>query len=149
MIKIVTLEGEIVGKGRPTFSTRGGVKRAITPAKTRTFEKYVSLMTRQVFKEPFKKPVKVKILVKKKPPKSWSKKKQREAIAGEIAATAKPDLDNYAKSILDGMNGIAWIDDSYIVELLQRKEYAEEDGAEIRISEIEKEPAYPTKKKKK
>lgn len=149
MNKIVKLEGEIVGKGRPLFSSRGGVKRAITPKKTRAFESYVNLMTRQQFKEPFKKPLKVEILVLKTPPKSWSKKKKRLALAGEIAATAKPDLDNYAKSILDGMNGIAWIDDSYIVELLQRKIYAEKDGAIIKISEVDKEPAYPEKRKKK
>lgn len=149
MNKVVKLEGEIVGKGRPYFSTQDGRKRAITPKKTRTFESYVKLMTKQQFKEPFKKPLRVEMLIKKKPPRSWSKKKKRAAIAGDIAPTAKPDLDNYAKSILDGMNGVAWIDDSYVVDLRQQKEYAEEDGALIVITEIEKVPAYPEKRKKK
>lgn len=133
----VELEGEIVAKGRPRFTTRGGFPRAYTPKKTETFEQYVSLMAKQQFKKPYETPVRVQIFIKKKPPKSWSKKRRKEAIGGRIAATAKPDLDNYAKSILDGMNGIAWKDDSYIVELIQRKEYAEEDGATIYVHEEE------------
>lgn len=142
MKKVIELEGEIVAKGRPRFTTRGGYARTYTPKKTKDFESYVELMTKKQFKQPFKNPVRVDILIKKRPPKSWSKKKRTQAILGKIAPTAKPDLDNYGKSILDGMNGIAWIDDSYIVELKQQKIYADTDGAEIHVSEIDKETAY-------
>jgi Holliday junction resolvase RusA-like endonuclease len=142
MKEVIELEGEIVAKGRPRFTTRGGYARTYTPKKTKDFESYVELMTKQQFKQPFEKPVRVDILIKKRPPKSWSKKKQKQAILGNVTPTAKPDLDNYAKSILDGMNGIAWIDDSYIVELKQQKVYADKDGAEIHVSEIDKETAY-------
>ena len=31
------------------------------------------------------------------------------------------DIDNYAKTILDALNGIAWVDDSQIRELRMRK----------------------------
>ena len=142
MVVKVELEGKIVAKGRPKFSTRGGFPRAYTPKKTRDFESYVRMMTKKVFKQPFENPVEVDILIKKKPPKSWSKKRKKQAILGEIAPTAKPDIDNYAKSILDGMNGVAWTDDSYIVELKQQKVYADEDGAEITVEEIDKGTAY-------
>lgn len=37
----------------------------------------------------------------------------------------KPDVDNYAKSVLDACNGIAWEDDSQIVKLTVEKEWAE------------------------
>ena len=37
----------------------------------------------------------------------------------------KPDVDNYAKSVLDACNGIAWEDDSQIVKLTVSKEWAE------------------------
>ncbi|QGH73519.1 MAG: endodeoxyribonuclease [Podoviridae sp. ctDWo9] len=33
----------------------------------------------------------------------------------------KGDVDNYAKSILDGLNGVAWVDDSQIVSVTVRK----------------------------
>lgn len=36
----------------------------------------------------------------------------------------KPDVDNYAKSVLDAANGILWDDDSQIVDLRVTKEWA-------------------------
>jgi len=37
----------------------------------------------------------------------------------------RPDLDNYAKSIMDGLNGFAWKDDAQISELNISKQYTE------------------------
>jgi len=48
------------------------------------------------------------------------------------------DLDNVAKSILDGLNGIAYVDDDQVVELLVRKHKvrcAKEERVEIEIRE--------------
>ena len=36
-------------------------------------------------------------------PQSWSKKKQKMALSGEVKPTTSPDIDNYLKSVLDGM----------------------------------------------
>jgi Holliday junction resolvase RusA-like endonuclease len=38
--------------------------------------------------------------------------------------TVKPDIDNYAKLVLDALNGIAWKDDSQVVEIRVKKMYA-------------------------
>ena len=35
----------------------------------------------------------------------------------------RPDLDNLVKTIMDGLNGIAWSDDSNVVRLVARKFY--------------------------
>jgi Holliday junction resolvase RusA-like endonuclease len=43
-------------------------------------------------------------------------------------ATRKPDLDNLTKTILDALNGIAWVDDAQVVELKATKRFVE-DGA--------------------
>lgn len=42
----------------------------------------------------------------------------------------KPDVDNYAKAILDALNGWLWEDDTQVVGLVIAKEWAEpeEDG---------------------
>lgn len=124
---------EITPKGRPRF-TRSG--RVYTPAATRNFERAVALHARQVVKKPLSKPLEVDITVKKRPPKSWSKKKQKAAIEGRVLPAVKPDLDNYGKSLLDGMNGVAFEDDNQICELRLRKVYAEEHGAVVKIREL-------------
>jgi Holliday junction resolvase RusA-like endonuclease len=38
---------------------------------------------------------------------------------------ARPDVDNFGKSIMDGLNGFAWKDDAQIVDLDTCKRYAE------------------------
>ena len=59
------------------------------------------------------------------PPASWSKKKRAAALAGELYPTTKPDIDNIAKSVGDGANGVVWVDDKQIVDLRVRRRYAE------------------------
>lgn len=138
----VILEGEIVPKARPRTVRKNGRTWTYTPKRTQDFERYVKLQTKATVKQPIEQPLEVDILIKKRPPKSWSEKKQKEAIEGEVAPTAKPDLDNYTKAILDGMDGVAFKDDSYIVKSSQQKIYAETDGAEIKIQEVNKKTAY-------
>lgn len=36
----------------------------------------------------------------------------------------RPDLDNYIKTALDGLSGVAFVDDSQVVEISARKQYA-------------------------
>jgi len=45
---------------------------------------------------------------------------------GRLAKLKKPDLDNLAKGVLDSLNGLAYHDDSQIVELQVRKYHAAE-----------------------
>lgn len=40
----------------------------------------------------------------------------------------KPDVDNYAKAILDTLNGKLWADDSQIFSLYVTKQWAEKDS---------------------
>lgn len=55
--------------------------------------------------------VRVEIHTYKALPKSKPKRIERER------DTSKPDIDNIAKAVLDGLNGIAYEDDSQVVEL--------------------------------
>jgi len=50
--------------------------------------------------------------------------------------TKKPDLDNLTKTVLDALNGLAYEDDSQIVELILRKEYGIIPLIEITIEEV-------------
>ena len=70
------------------------------------------------------------------PPLSWPRKKRESALAGEVPKDSKPDLDNVIKSVKDGLNRVAWLDDRQVVELSATKRYAPEDVLIIRIERI-------------
>lgn len=43
-----------------------------------------------------------------------------------VLAHPRPDVDNYAKAVLDGMNGVVYHDDSQIISLLVTKEWTDQ-----------------------
>lgn len=65
--------------------------------------------------------------------KSWTKKKQKQALSGELKMTSRPDADNLAKSVLDSLNGVAYKDDSQIATLYCYKEYGEQAKTILQI----------------
>lgn len=50
--------------------------------------------------------------------------KPKTAKKTQLFPITRPDLDNYAKAILDGLNGFAWEDDSQVCDLRIGKRYA-------------------------
>ena len=50
-----------------------------------------------------------------------------------LAPTRKPDLDNFAKAILDACNRVLWLDDAQVVELQAQKIYASAVGVHVRV----------------
>lgn len=78
-------------------------------------------------------------------PKSWSKKKQREAV-GQYH-TKKPDIDNLTKGLFDAANGLIWIDDNRVVDMTVFKVYGENPGIELEVEAIDgKEKTTPQEK---
>lgn len=104
------IPGKPFAKQRPRFSRRNG--RAFTPAETISFERQVGIIASEHFREPITGPVRLKIAAVFEPPKSWSKKKTAEHM--NRSHTQKPDLDNVVKAVSDGLNRIAFADDSQI-----------------------------------
>ncbi len=127
-----TIPSAPVPKSRPRFNTNTG--RAFTDDKTRIFENLVSLSygTRHYFDDEY---IRIRMKFKFDVPKSYSKKKKIEALEGKIRPT-KADIDNYIKSVLDGLNGRAFKDDRYVYAVLAEKEYSEEAGIEVTIENI-------------
>lgn len=131
------VDGEPVGKGRPKFSRRGDYVHAYTPKKTSDYEekiKYEFLASNCERVPVYDKgiPIKVDMTIALGIPKSYSKTKREKCRLGLIAPTKKPDVDNVLK-MLDALNGLAWHDDSQIVEVRAEKIYAEEPYLEVRI----------------
>lgn len=127
-----TIPSAPVPKSRPRFNKNTG--RAFTDDKTRIFENIVSLAygARHYFDDSY---IRIRMKFKFEVPKSYSKKKRIEALEGKIRPT-KADIDNYIKSVLDGLNGKAFKDDRYIYAILAEKEYAEEAGIEVTIESV-------------
>ena len=105
--------------------------RVYTPGATSKYEKLVkeSYGDNPCFEDQF---ISIKILFKFEVPKSYSKKKRDEALAGNLRPT-KADIDNYIKSVLDGLNKVAFLDDRYICSITAEKIFAEESEVIVEI----------------
>ena len=84
-------------------------------------------------------PVRVRIDAYYDTPKSESKKKLRNMLAGLLFPTKKPDWDNIGKIICDALNGIAWKDDAQIVDGHVLKHYSEVPHTDVLIEEVQHE----------
>ena len=124
-----TIPGPAQAKQRPRVNRNTG--RIYTPGATHKYEKLVkeSYGDNPCFEDQF---ISVKILFKFSVPKSYSKKKRSEALEG-IIRPAKADIDNYIKSVLDGLNKVAFLDDRYIYSIAAEKIFAEKSEAIVEI----------------
>lgn len=131
-----TVPGEPIGKGRPRFVRATG--RTYTPEKTVNYESLVRLCYRQqVSTEPFPAgiPLYMTVEVYQQIPKSVSKRKREAMIGRKILPTKKPDCSNILKSIEDALNGVAYADDSQIVQVRVVKYFGEFPSATVVIRE--------------
>lgn len=140
MTIVIEIDGEPVAKGRGKIGRMANGRPVIfTPAKTRNNENLIKMAAMAAMEgcDPIKGAVLVRLGVYIAFPKSFSKKKLRDAEAGLIRPCVKPDLDNFIKSFLDGCNSIVFVDDNQVVELEAFKLYRAKPGMRGEITEIE------------
>ena len=133
--------GKVVGKQRPKASSRNGFVRMYTPTKTVNYESRIAYAWTQKYGEfHFERDtaLSVTITIYVPIPKAFSKKKRLSALSGEIKPTTKPDIDNVCKSVLDGLNGIAYVDDKQVNRLFATKVYEEMPKVVIEVQEENK-----------
>ena len=120
-----TIPGKPVPKQRPRISTKNGIVRAYTPKNTANYEKLVAniSMFNRIDDVVLLGPISVKLLIFLERAKSNK----------DLFPITKPDIDNYAKSILDGMNGVIYKDDSQIIDLHVQLRYGLEARVEVMI----------------
>lgn len=140
MIDIInfTVWGNPQGKKRPRFARQGNYVRTYTDKETINYENLVKLSYLEQSKVKYmgNEALSVSITIYQQIPKSTSKKKSNEMLMGEIRPNKKPDLDNVIKSILDGLNGVAFRDDSQIVHIDCDKHYSNEPSVVVIIKEL-------------
>lgn len=147
MIRL-TIWGNPIPKARPRAVSQGGFTRVYSPKKNTDYENevrktYQELHCATRYNED--EPLIVDLYCYLAIPKSFSNKKRGKAYLGEIFPLGKPDIDNIAKSVLDGLQdrknrktGIvdkgAFADDKQVVKLSVHKLYDDDPRVEIVIS---------------
>lgn len=129
------IAGKVQAKQRPRFTG----KFVYTPKQTIEYENWVKTSYLEKYRgQPIlENALKVKIIAYYEVPKSASKKKKLQMLHNEIYPTIKPDTDNIAKSILDSLNGIAFLDDKQVVKLEVEKYYGNSACAAVTIEEAD------------
>ena len=117
-----TIKGAPTAKERPRFTSINGKVRAYTPKKSATYANLVKLEAQKHITKPIDGPVGLYIHFYLPRPKRliWKTKNMPA-----IYTDKRPDIDNLAKSVIDGLNTIAFRDDGQIAMLHIQKRYCE------------------------
>jgi Holliday junction resolvase RusA-like endonuclease len=130
----VTYQFEVPGRPRAKQSARAartasGV-RFFQPPDVTNYHGRVSALARQAIPAPIAGAVHLRLSIVLRTPASWSKK--RRAFLNH--ATTRPDVDNATKAIMDGLNGVAWVDDKQVVDLRVEKHYGNRDAVVVTVT---------------
>lgn len=140
-----TVPGIPTPKGRPRFRQAGNHVQTYTPYKTVLFENRV-MHSYYEYRRTHpdidldtmrSKPLRVEMRFYMPVPKGTSKKNMELMYSDDIKPDKRPDIDNLAKSVLDGLNGIAYVDDKQIVSLNCSKHYGALPRTEVTITTTE------------
>lgn len=140
------LKFEVPGKPQGKARARTGRGFAFTPEKTVLYENHIKAsFTGQCGNHRFttipnselKQPISMQIIAVYEIPKSFTKGKRLAAEHNIIRPTTKPDADNIAKVVCDALNGIAYIDDTQIVDLHIEKMYGDVPKVIVFMSDID------------
>lgn len=130
---IFSVPGQPVGKARARVIRNG----AYTPQKTKDYQQsvreYANIVKNDV---EYDQPIKIKLTMYYKIPKSTSKKKRAMMMNHEIRPMVKPDMDNVEKAILDALNKVIYNDDSQVVECVKSKWYSDTPCVLIEITNV-------------
>lgn len=128
--------GDPKAQGRPRFFRRGVFVGTYDPQDSAAFKQRVAYFAKMAGLPCLGTPVSIKARFYLKRPQSLMRQKDPE---GSIFCAKRPDVDNFLKAILDGLNGVAWNDDSQVCRVEIEKLYHEKGGVqrtEIQIEEI-------------
>ncbi|AJP10614.1 RusA family crossover junction endodeoxyribonuclease [Clostridioides difficile] len=129
-----TIDGEPVGKERPRFNL--ATKRTYTPNKTKSYEELIKWLYQSKVKYRFTGYIKMTIRCYYSIAKSNSKKVKEQKRNNVLRPSKKPDIDNVIKVVADSLNGIAYKDDTQIVEVVASKYYSDKPRVEVMIEDI-------------
>lgn len=131
-----TAYGNPCAKERPRVANN----HAYTPRKTKEQEEKIAWMYKSVyrsFKFPKGVPLKIEVDMYLAIPASETKKAKDAMRSGKIRPVKRIiDTDNGVKLVMDALNGVAYEDDSQIVEIVGRKFYSDVPRTEVCITRL-------------
>lgn len=130
----IYIPGNPVGKERQRHNQNNPHQRPRTPEKTRNYERMVGFGWKAARGPMYEGPVEISITVFLKVPKSYAKKTKEAMLRGDILPTRTPDISNVLKSAEDGLNKIAYNDDSQITKVYGYRYYSNEPGLLISVT---------------
>lgn len=132
---VFTVPGQPVAKGRARAVSISGKARLHTPQKTVQYESMVAIaaQTAMAGQPLFYGPVQLDITAVFSIPSSWPLKRQKMAANRQILPSKRPDIDNIAKAIQDGCNGVVYRDDAQVVKLIAIKQYGDIPGVYVQV----------------
>ena len=113
----IVIPGRPVPKQRPRVGRNGNI---YTPRKTKQYEQLIGWKAKEVIKQPLNGNVSLQIRV-------------------YVKRDIFPDLDNIAKSVMDGLNNVAYIDDKQVACLVVQRLRGQEEKVEIEVDEFDHE----------
>ena len=143
MIRCFTVYGTIRGQGRPRAFSRGKFTSVYKAKDDKIYESQIAsaYINDCGNPEPFGEvALAMSVAVFYEVPKAFSQKKRALALDGKLYPTKKPDLDNVIKSIFDALNGKAYPDDKFIIDLAATQRWAETEKMVVTIREIKGDP---------
>lgn len=143
---VFSMSGQPRGKGRPRATVRNGRPTTYTDELTRKYEASVRLIAQGVAgnRPPLEGAISVSLRFRITPPASASKRLRAAMLSGELPYFGRIDVDNAAKAILDGCNGVLWRDDVLITRLFTTKVAADKPGVDVVVTPLQPEenPAW-------
>src|SRR5699024_7349113 len=111
--------------------------RLYDPKKVSVYKKQLAMMCKFQYKDqPLSGQLTVNLKFYRHVQSSVSKKERKLRLIGAHRPTVKPDVDNYIKSTLDGLNGLLWEDDNQIVKIVAEKYYSDHPRVEIEVQGV-------------
>lgn len=138
----LVIMGEPRAQGRPRFARHGEYVSTYDPKKSKEYktrifnEVWLQLTQRKIKRFESSQPLRVTVAVYRGVPKSWPKWKKEAALSGKICPVSKPDMDNYIKIAMDGLNKALFNDDSCVVSIRAEKCYSNKPRMEITVSQL-------------
>ena len=132
---------EPVEQARPRATRMGKGIRLYDPKKVTVFKRQLGMLAKQQMLdrglEPYDGPLEVCMEFYRPVQASISQKELTRRISGVHRPTVKPDLSNYIKALEDGLNGIIWIDDNRIVQIVAEKKYSDRPHIVIEVNKVD------------